>query len=181
VLGLVSQNWVCKSCPPGALKQHRSATAVVFWQLNCGSRHVLGPDGNPVGVLLGAVLVELIVDPELVVDVEIVVGCVVEVEVEVGTVTLVLELVVGISEVEVEVEVGTTLVELVDELEVVVAVVEDEVGTILIVVELDVDTAIQLQALLTLPATSPPQAATAYEGIALVAATTAVVNVAQNA
>jgi hypothetical protein len=119
----------------------------------------LGPEGNPVGVLVGAALVELVVDPELVVDVEIVVGVSV-----------------------VEVDVGTTLVELVDKLEVVVAVVEDEVGkAILLLAELEVDTAIQLQALLALPATSPPQAATAYDGIALVAVTTAVVKVAQNA
>ena len=38
----MSQNCVCKSCPPGALKQHKSDTAVVFWQLNWGFAHVLG-------------------------------------------------------------------------------------------------------------------------------------------
>ena len=32
--GLVSQNCVCNNCPPGALKQHRSVTTVVFWQLS---------------------------------------------------------------------------------------------------------------------------------------------------
>jgi hypothetical protein len=37
-----SQNWVWSSWPPGALKQQRSVTAVVFWQLNCGFKHVTG-------------------------------------------------------------------------------------------------------------------------------------------
>ena len=32
VAGAVSQNWVCSSWPPGALKQQVSCTAVVFWQ-----------------------------------------------------------------------------------------------------------------------------------------------------
>lgn len=41
-VSLLSQNCVCKSCPPGALKQHRSATAVVFWQLSWGFEHVRG-------------------------------------------------------------------------------------------------------------------------------------------
>jgi hypothetical protein len=36
VAGAVSQNCVCRSWPPGALKQHRFSTAVVLWQLNCG-------------------------------------------------------------------------------------------------------------------------------------------------
>lgn len=40
--GLVSQNCVCSSCPPGALKQQRSCTIVVLWQLNCGFEHVAG-------------------------------------------------------------------------------------------------------------------------------------------
>ena len=35
VEGLVSQNWVCRSWPPGALKQQVLATFVVLWQLNC--------------------------------------------------------------------------------------------------------------------------------------------------
>lgn len=44
----------------------------------------------------------------------------------------------------------------------------------------EVELATQLQALLTLLATSPVQPATAYEGIAVVAVTAAVVKVAQN-
>ena len=36
VTGCVSQNCVCSSCPPGALKQHKFSTTVVLWQLNCG-------------------------------------------------------------------------------------------------------------------------------------------------
>jgi hypothetical protein len=54
VLGAVSQNWVSRSCPPGALKQHRSSTTVVLWQLNSGFKQVFGPVGKPVGVLVGA-------------------------------------------------------------------------------------------------------------------------------
>ena len=34
VAGSVSQNWVWRSCPPGALKQQRSETEVVFWHDN---------------------------------------------------------------------------------------------------------------------------------------------------
>lgn len=41
VAGFVSQNWVCKSCPPGALKQQVSATAVLLWQLRGKSRQNL--------------------------------------------------------------------------------------------------------------------------------------------
>jgi hypothetical protein len=113
-----------------------------------------------VGVLVGGLLVEVVTElTELVVDVEMPVSVV---EGEVGTTTLVLELEVALSVDETEVEVGTATL-------------------VLLLVELDVDIAMQLQALLTRPATSPPQAATAYDGIALVAATTAVVKVAQNA
>jgi hypothetical protein len=135
-----------------------------------------------VGVLVGGLLVEVVTElTELVVDVEMPVSVV---EGEVGTTTLVLELEVALSVDETEVEVGT--VTLVLELEVALSVdeTEVEVGTatlVLLLVELDVDIAMQLQALLTRPATSPPQAATAYDGIALVAATTAVVKAAQNA
>lgn len=42
VEGLVSQNWVCSSSPPGELKQQVFDTAVVFWQLVCGLEHVGG-------------------------------------------------------------------------------------------------------------------------------------------
>lgn len=31
--GSVSQNWVCRRTPPGALKQQESLTAVELWQL----------------------------------------------------------------------------------------------------------------------------------------------------
>jgi hypothetical protein len=61
VLGFVSQNCVWSSCPPGALKQHRSSTTVVFWQLNSGFEQVLGPGGKPVGELVGAEVVVLVV------------------------------------------------------------------------------------------------------------------------
>jgi hypothetical protein len=30
--GLVSQNCVCRSCPPGKMKQQLSASTVVLWQ-----------------------------------------------------------------------------------------------------------------------------------------------------
>lgn len=30
-----SQNWTCRSCPPGALKQHVFCTAVLFWHDSC--------------------------------------------------------------------------------------------------------------------------------------------------
>jgi len=102
---------------------------VVLWQLNCGLTHVFGPLGNPVGVLVGAVLIELVTD---------------------------------VSE---------------DGTEIVVLVVADED----IATELEVELAMQLQALLTRLATSPLQAATAKVGIELVAVTVAVVNEAQNA
>lgn len=42
VLGEVSQNCVCTSWPPGALKQHVFETTVVFWQLNWGLEQVTG-------------------------------------------------------------------------------------------------------------------------------------------
>lgn len=34
--GSVSQNCVCRSAPPGELKQHRSETADVLWHDSCG-------------------------------------------------------------------------------------------------------------------------------------------------
>ena len=42
VEGEASQNCVCKSCPPGALKQQVSLTAVLFWQDVCGLVQVGG-------------------------------------------------------------------------------------------------------------------------------------------
>lgn len=44
----MSQNWVCSNCPPGALKQQVSATAVVFWQLSCGLGHDAGEPARTV-------------------------------------------------------------------------------------------------------------------------------------
>jgi hypothetical protein len=90
--------------------------------------HAFGPEGNLVGVLVGAVLDELVIDVS---DV----GC------KVGVTTVVVRF---------------------------------------MVVELDVETAMQLQALLTRLATSPVQAAIAYVGMALVPAAVVVVKVAQN-
>lgn len=49
VEGELSQNWVCRSSPPGALKQQVLETAVVFWQLVCGLVH---DGGEPPKVLL---------------------------------------------------------------------------------------------------------------------------------
>ena len=50
--GELSQNWVCRSSPPGALKQQVLETVVVFWQLVCGLEHV---GGEPPNVLLDEV------------------------------------------------------------------------------------------------------------------------------
>lgn len=50
VTGSVSQNCVCKSCPPGALKQQVSATAVVLWQDNTVLL-VMGQLGGPATAL----------------------------------------------------------------------------------------------------------------------------------
>lgn len=69
--------------------------------------------------------------------------------------------------------VGAELVDSVVEMEILVLVVE-VAGTE------EVEVAMQVQALLTLLATSPVHPATAYEGMALVVVTAAVVKVAQN-
>jgi hypothetical protein len=54
VLGDVSQNWVCSNCPPGALKQQRSVTAVVFPQLSCGLEHVSAVPASALGKIAPA-------------------------------------------------------------------------------------------------------------------------------
>ena len=153
MLGFVSQNCVRSSCPPGALKQHRSSTTVVFWQLNSGFKQVLGPEGKPVDELVGAEVVVLVVS---VLESEVV-------EVEV------LEEILEVVEVKVLEEV----------LEVVEVEVVEEVFEV-DVVEVEEVVAMQVHALLTRLATSPLHAATAYEGIALAAVTGAVVKVPQN-
>ena len=63
--------------------------------------------------------------------------------------------------------------------EILVVGCEIGVSTVEVAVTDKLEVAIQLHALLTRLATSPVQAATAYVGIALVAVTAAVVNVAQ--
>ena len=50
--GFVSQNCVCKSCPPGALKQHRSVCLVVLWQLSTGFAHE-GTEPAPTAFSIG--------------------------------------------------------------------------------------------------------------------------------
>ena len=49
VAGEASQNCVCKSCPPGALKQQVSLTAVLFWQDVCGFVQVGGEPPRTAG------------------------------------------------------------------------------------------------------------------------------------
>jgi hypothetical protein len=134
-------------------------------------RHVFGPGGNPVGELVGAVLVELVTEVEEL-DTEVVVAIVVLVLIVVELDTDVLELILVELDTEVLVAIVVVLVPTL-----VLVVLE----LVVVLVELDVETAIQLHALLTRPTTSPPQAATANVGIAVAPVTTFVVNVAQNA
>ena len=63
----MSQNWVRSSCPPGALKQQRSATAVVLWQLSCALAQLIGVGGRVVAELVGASDVEETVLPVVVI------------------------------------------------------------------------------------------------------------------
>ena len=49
----MSQNWVCRSWPPGALKQHVLATALVFWQLICAFGQLGGLPPRARGPLYG--------------------------------------------------------------------------------------------------------------------------------
>ena len=46
--GLVSQNWVCKSCPPGVTKQQVFVGIGVVWQLSFGLVQTCDPPAETV-------------------------------------------------------------------------------------------------------------------------------------